>query len=257
MEITGRSLPPGEHLGDRLRSLRLRLGASLRETAGKTGISPNTLSAVERGDLGHLCVVEQIGNTLGAGLALVRQGEKMSFYASAGISSAHEAWATPTSLLNALCAALNENFDLDPCSPGKMRSRVPAVQHFTEADDGLAKEWRGKVFINPPYGRTIGAWVAKAHAEAAIGRATFVIGLVPARTDTRWWHADVAGHADVWLLKGRLAFGEGDAPAPFPSAVLLWGGSSTVATAVSGVFPDSQHIPARDLPLRDTARDAA
>jgi phage N-6-adenine-methyltransferase len=257
LEVTGRSLPPGAHLGDRLRALRQRLGASGRDVAAKAGVSANTLAAIERGDPGHLAAVERVADVLGAGLALAPAGQPSAFYAAAALSSAHEAWATPPGLLARLYEALGGPFDLDPCSPGALRSRVRAARHLTEADDGLAHPWHGKVFMNPPYGRGIGRWTSKARQEAEAGRATFVIGLVPARTDTRWWHADVAGHAAAWLLRGRLAFGDGAAPAPFPSALVLWGETSAITEGMARAFTAAQHIPSGLPDACLTARHAA
>ncbi|WP_431271754.1 DNA N-6-adenine-methyltransferase [Dankookia sp. P2] len=242
-QVTGRSLPPGQHLGDRLAALRQRFGASVREVAARAGVSPNTVAAIERGELGHVAAIERVAGALGAGLTLAPAGQAPAFFAAAALSSAYEAWATPPDLLDRLYDALGGPFDLDPCSPGPLRSRVRAAWHFTEADDGLVHPWQGQVFMNPPYGRGIGAWTAKARQEAEAGRAEFVIGLVPARTDTRWWHADVAGHSQVWLLRGRLAFGDGAAPAPFPSALVLWSGAPAVSEVMSKAFPDAQHVP--------------
>ncbi|SDE32677.1 DNA N-6-adenine-methyltransferase [Belnapia rosea] len=242
MELAGRSLPPGTDPGARLKVLRQRLGASAREVAAKANVSPNTLAAMERGDLGHLAALERVAEVLGAGLVLARTGHPQSFYAGAALSSTYEAWATPLDLLERLYKALGSGFDLDPCSPGALRSRVRAARHLTEADDGLAHPWHGRVFMNPPYGRGIGAWTAKARTEAETGRAEFVIGLIPARTDTRWWHADVVGHAAAWLLRGRLSFGDGSTPAPFPSALVLWAGAPATATTLCQVFPDAQYI---------------
>lgn len=240
-DVAGRSLPPAGDLGARLAALRGRLGVSLRETAARSGVSANTLAAVEQGSLGHLGAVERIAETLGAGLTLIRRGEPMGFYAAAGVSAACEAWATPEEFLRRLHAAVGR-IDLDPCSPGKLHSRVPAARHYTAREDGLMRDWRGRVFMNPPYGRTIGRWVAKARSEVEAGHAEWVIGLVPARTDTRWWHDHVAGEAHAWLLRGRLAFGDATTPAPFPSAVVLWGGSLATATAIADAFPAAHHI---------------
>ena len=78
----------------------------------------------------------------------------------------------------------------------------------SESNDGLAVPWRGRVFINPPYGRVLARWVHKCAAESASGRAV-VVALLPARPDTRWWHESVAGTADVFMLRGRLRFGDG------------------------------------------------
>jgi len=113
-------------------------------------------------------------------------------------------------------------FDLDPCSPGDGDF---AKAHFTKSDDGLKLSWFGSVFMNPPYGRTIGDWIAKAKAETESGNARVVVGLVPARTDTSWFHASIAGFATTIFLRGRLSFGDGEQSAPFPSALIVWGGT--------------------------------
>ena len=76
--------------------------------------------------------------------------------------------------------------------------------------------------MNPPYGREIGLWARKARLEAVEG--SLVVGLVPARTDTRWWQESVLGHADVYFIAGRLKFGGAENSAPFPSAIVIWAG---------------------------------
>ena len=121
-----------------------------------------------------------------------------------------------------LLAALHTvfgRFDLDPCAPRSSRTRVRARRHLTAEDDGLSAPWHGVVFVNPPYGRTLGVWVAKARREVELGHARTVVALLPARPDTTYWHEHVAGRAVVYFLKGRLRFGSGDQAAPFPSAL--------------------------------------
>ena len=100
-----------------------------------------------------------------------------------------------------------------------MRARV----HFTAEDDGLSLAWHGTVFVNPPYGRALAAWVAKARREVESGRARTVVALLPARPDTAYWHEHVAGRATVYFLRGRLRFGGSEQSAPFPSALAVWG----------------------------------
>lgn len=130
-------------------------------------------------------------------------------------------WETPPDLFADLDREFGP-FDLDVCA---LPETAKCERYFTPADDGLAQEWRGLCFMNPPYGREIGKWVAKARMEAFEGRAT-TVALIPARTDTRWWHdhiQDVADH--VFFLKGRVRFhqdGKPCGPAPFPSAVVIW-----------------------------------
>ncbi len=91
------------------------------------------------------------------------------------------------------------------------------------------------MFVNPPYSRVLPTWVAKCSEEADQGAA--VVGLVPSRTDTRWWHSHLAGQADVIMLKGRLKFGGGQHSAPFPSAIVVWGDprlAERIAAAIAG-----------------------
>jgi hypothetical protein len=122
-------------------------------------------------------------------------------------------------LLEALHSVFGR-FDLDPCAPRRSRTRVRARKHLIAEDDGLSAPWRGVVFVNPPYGRTLGSWVAKAHREVELGHAETVVALLPARPDTAYWHGHVAGRAAVYFLRGRLRFGAGDQGAPFRLAAL-------------------------------------
>jgi phage N-6-adenine-methyltransferase len=99
-----------------------------------------------------------------------------------------------------------------------IQANAKCERYFSPQLDGLAQEWDGVCFMNPPYGRTVGAWMAKALASAQAGAT--VVALVPARTDTAWWH-DYATQAEIRYLRGRVRFGGGD-PAPFPSAVVVF-----------------------------------
>lgn len=133
-------------------------------------------------------------------------------------SSKSDDWATPQDFYDKLDSIFS--FTLDPCSSD---TNHKAPKYFTVADDGLSKSWDGeRVFMNPPYGRAIGDWVKKAR-EINGGLA---VCLLPARTDTRWWHDYVVGGgATIWYLKGRLKFGGQSNSAPFPSAVVIFYGA--------------------------------
>lgn len=133
---------------------------------------------------------------------------------SVHFSSATPEWATPVDLFAGLDAEFG--FDLDVCATAE-NAKCP--RYFTAADDGLAQEWAGVCWMNPPYGRGIGAWIRKA-AESAEAGAT-VVCLVPARVDTAWWH-DYCRHGEVRFLRGRLRFGDAVASAPFPSALVVF-----------------------------------
>jgi site-specific DNA-methyltransferase (adenine-specific) len=138
-------------------------------------------------------------------------------YMAVAASSATPEWPTPHWLVAQLAAEFGP-FDLDPAATAE-NAKAPIF--YTTADDGMAQEWKGRVWLNPPYGRTIGRWMAKAAAETATGRAELVCCLVPARPDTRWWREATASAPLVRFLPGRIRFGAD--PAPFPSAVIVFG----------------------------------
>lgn len=130
-------------------------------------------------------------------------------------SSKNSEWETPQTLFN----ELNNEFlfSLDPCATKK---NAKCGTYFTKKDDGLSKDWSEYiVFMNPPYGREIGNWIKKA-AESK----TIVVGLLPARTDTKWFWDYIYKKPNVKIrfLKGRLKFGGGKNSAPFPSMVVIW-----------------------------------
>lgn len=137
-------------------------------------------------------------------------------------SSATPEHYTPREIIDATLTCLGE-IDLDPCSNSHESPNVPAATHYTINDDGLAQRWHGRVYMNPPYGRDIAAWVEKLDGEARAGRVTEAVALVPARTDTQWWQT--LRDYTVCFITGRLRFvGEGnDDVAPFPSAVFYLG----------------------------------
>ena len=79
------------------------------------------------------------------------------------------------------------------------------------------------VWCNPPYGREIGKWVEKAYNESLAG--VTVVMLLPARTDTKWFHDYIYGKAEIRFVRGRLKFGDSKNSAPFPSMVIIFRGT--------------------------------
>lgn len=134
---------------------------------------------------------------------------------SVHFSSADHTWETPAELFTVLDREFG--FELDVCA---LPETAKCRRYFTPEIDGLAQQWHGSCYMNPPYGRGIGAWVKKAYESAASGAAT-VVCLVPARTDTGWWW-QYAQLGEVRLLPGRLKFGGAKSGAPFPSAVVIF-----------------------------------
>jgi phage N-6-adenine-methyltransferase len=146
--------------------------------------------------------------------------DRSTHFNSGLFTSAADDWTTPDEFF----ARLNEEFSftLDPCCYAE---NAKCEHYFTKADDGLRQVWRGRVFMNPPYGRAIGAWVRKAF-ESAQTTADVVVILVPARTCSRWWHDYCMRAAEIRLVCGRIQFGGQDPEkghnAPFPSAVVVF-----------------------------------
>ena len=139
----------------------------------------------------------------------------MTRFTSGLRSSATDEWATPQDLFDELDSEFH--FDLDVASTD---DNALCEHHYTIEQDGLSMPWDGHVWCNPPYGRQIGKWMKKA---AETDRGGVVVCLVPARTDTRWWHESVVGHAsEIRFIRGRLKFGKAEGGAPFPSAIIIY-----------------------------------
>lgn len=134
-------------------------------------------------------------------------------------SSNSAEWYTPPEIIERVVSALG-SIDVDPCcNPGK--PTVPAKTVYREADNGLEREWRGRVYMNPPYGDAIGEWAEKLVNEYARGITTEAIALIPARVDTQWF--DLFHEFAVCFIHGRLKFSGSDNSAPFPSAIVYLG----------------------------------
>jgi len=129
-------------------------------------------------------------------------------------SSATDEWPTPQEFFD----RLNEefHFTLDVCATPE---NAKCLRYFTKQENGLLQKWEGVCWMNPPYGREIGQWVKKAY-ESALGGAT-VVCLLPARTDTAWWH-DYCMKGEIRFVRGRLKFGDANENAPFPSVVVVF-----------------------------------
>ena len=132
------------------------------------------------------------------------------------MSSNTPEWATPMAFFKELDKEFH--FTLDPCST---HENAKCEKHYTKEDDGLKQDWGGQsVFCNPPYGRELPKWVKKCYDESQKG--ALVVMLIPARTDTRWFHDWIYGKAEIRFIKGRLKFGDSKQSAPFPSMVVVF-----------------------------------
>lgn len=135
-------------------------------------------------------------------------------------------WGTPPELYATLDAEFR--FTLDAAADPEL---AKAPRWFGPEEDGLAQTWEGSVFCNPPYS-ACGVWVEKGRLSAEAGAT--VVMLLPARTDTRWFHDHVLGHAEIRFIRGRVRYvGPAELTrangakrrregAPFPSMVCVW-----------------------------------
>lgn len=132
-------------------------------------------------------------------------------------SSKTDLWATPIEFFN----KYNEkfNFDIDVCA---LPENAKCAKFFTPEMDGLKQDWNGTCWMNPPYGKEIKKWIFKAYNESLKGNT--IVCLLPARTDTTYFHEYIYGKTNVEIefIKGRLKFGEATTPAPFPSMVVTF-----------------------------------
>lgn len=125
-------------------------------------------------------------------------------------------WETPQDLFD----KLNDEFrfTLDPCST---HENAKCEKHYTKQEDGLTQSWNGEtVFCNPPYGREISRWVEKAYMENK-QNGVLVVLLIPARTDTKWFHEYIYKKHEIRFLRGRLHFNNSKNSAPFPSMIVV------------------------------------
>lgn len=105
-------------------------------------------------------------------------------------------WYTPKWIFD----RLNLQFDLDPCAPKGGVPWIPATRSYSIEDNGLIKEWKGRVFLNPPYGKFTTSWLQLMHKHRN------GIALVFARTDCKWFHEFCAKADTILFLKGRIKF---------------------------------------------------
>ena len=131
-------------------------------------------------------------------------------------SSKTDLWETPQDLFDRLDAEFG--FDLDACA---LPQNAKCAAYYTPEQDALSQPWDGVVWCNPPYGRNIGKWVQKAREENRRNN-NYIVMLLPARTDTRWFHDYILGKAEIRFVRGRLKFGGSKNSAPFPSMVVVF-----------------------------------
>jgi site-specific DNA-methyltransferase (adenine-specific) len=133
------------------------------------------------------------------------------------LTSNRDSWETPQKLFDELNKEFN--FTIDAAADAENHK---CERYYTREESGLEKSWKGeRVFLNPPYGRELPKLVKKA-ADEAKDKSTIIVMLIPARTDTQWFHDYIYKKAEIRFIKGRLKFGDGKKDAPFPSMVVIF-----------------------------------
>lgn len=147
-------------------------------------------------------------------------------------------WASPPHIIEQVIQEFGE-ISLDPAASV---DNAVCSRYFTEEEDGLKRSWRGNlVYVNPPYGRILNEWVAKALYEYDMGRSKRIVMLLPSRTCTRWFHALYArSDVEIRFIKGRLKYGDGSSPAPFPSILVIIGRNPDKLSAALEIMTDNQ-----------------
>lgn len=127
-------------------------------------------------------------------------------------------WNTPRTLFDGL--NMEFGFEVDLCADD---NNALCERYFTKSYDALSKVWSGVCWLNPPYNE-IAKWMEKAYFESR--RGAVIVCLIPARTDTSWWHRFVMRSDEIRFIKGRIRFSGHKSNAPFPSAVVIFGKES-------------------------------
>lgn len=135
------------------------------------------------------------------------------------LSSERMDWETPKELFDKLNKEFK--FTLDPCAT---KENAKCNKFYTEEDNGLIQDWSGeRVFVNPPYGSAIKSWVKKCFDEK--DKAEIIVMLIPARTDTTYFHDYIYHKSEIRFIKGRIKFlgnQKGSGSAPFPSMIVIF-----------------------------------
>ena len=164
-------------------------------------------------------------------------------------SSKTDDWATPQDFFDKL--DLEFQFTLDPCAD---LHNHKCARYYNREQDGLIHDWGGeRVFCNPPYGKEIAKWVQKSFEESR-KKNTLVVMLIPARTDTKYFHDFIYGKAEIRFIRGRLKFGNAKTAAPFPSMVVIFRNEEDIKTGKFVYGTDYRYFPRHQRTSRTQMR---
>jgi len=236
--LTG--IGPGKSLAEQLSTRRLKLSMTIEALAKRTGLSPTTIRSVELGG-GSVASILKILNAL-APKAKRRAPERA--YWGQGEKDDRDSRFTPPDFMESIYASFGK-IDLDPCAYPSSPVTASQKYIFANGDDGLRDAWSGEfVYVNPPFSDQLN-WLRRAHEQWRLGNVATIACLVPARTDSTWFHETLRADADIYFLQGRLRFLDlrgNTQPTPFSLMVVIFGATKEqkekFAAAVSGFWMD-------------------
>jgi transcriptional regulator with XRE-family HTH domain len=231
-------LAQGGDLPTQLRNRRTNRTLSVHQAARLANLSPTTVLAIERGQGS----VRSGLSLLGAIAPKARHYEPPRASWAPDPSGERDHQFTPPDFLSSIYAAFGE-VDVDPCghelSPVTARRRIM----LSDGGDGLKEDWLGDlVFMNPPFSFML-KWLRRADQQWTAGNAKTIVALVPARTDSNWFHDHLRSQAAVYMMRGRLRFlteKRVGNQAPFSLMVVVWGSNEqqrdTFSQHISGFW---------------------
>lgn len=245
LEFTLTGVGTGATLTEQLQARRRREGLSLAEVAMRAKLSRTTVADLERGG-GSVASLLRLLDALAPRAR--RRAPERAYWGQAEKAD-RDSRFTPSSFLASICDAFGP-IDLDPCghelSPVVARRRL-IPEHGA---DGLTDTWTGRlVYLNPPFSQLL-LWLRRAHEQWRAGNVETVVGLVPVRTDSSWFHEVFSPDADIFLLKGRVAFLDTKGkkqPTPFSLMIFTLGAGPEqkrrFAELVPGFWLSRDHAP--------------
>ena len=125
-------------------------------------------------------------------------------------------YETPADIFDPLNKEFNFNLDV-----AASQHNAKVDEFFTQVEDGLVQKWEGVAWMNPPFGREMQKWVRKAYSEF-LERGTTVVALLPARTNTKWWHECIQDIAIVRFIQGQVKFNGYKRGLWMPMCIVIW-----------------------------------
>jgi transcriptional regulator with XRE-family HTH domain len=234
LRFTG--LPRAGSFGDQVQVLRTRRGWTQSQLAERIGVSVGSITRLETGNA-RIKTLSAAFAAL-APKARIRKAEIPHW----GVGASRDERLTPPDLLDKIINVIG-SIDLDPCA--HPQSKIQASTSYYAEDDGLAQPWRAcTIYINPPYS-SAAAFMRKANQTWKAGHCKTVLALLQVQMHHHWVHEYLAGQADIFFLRGRIAFdriGKPRNPAPFGNMIVIFGADERMIQRMLTMF-DCVHLP--------------